>query len=502
MPVRRPKAGGGPGRTGATVDTSAKPAVLAVLPRAAWADSLLEETCNGQCDVVRAVRPAEARQLAARVPPDVVLWGCLTLSDDAVAPDSPALTELRGIKALHPAAEIVAIVHDHAQVRLSTYCELILMGVRCLVDADQPDAADVLAARLDECLTIREDDRQAREVLRGSPLLDDIGLVGESLINTGILPLVRRAATLSDVPVLITGETGTGKELLALAIHRLDEKRKDGPLITVNCGAIAEGLAESSLFGHLRGAFTGADANRPGYFRAADGGVLFLDEVSELSLPLQAKLLRVVEANLVMPVGQDREEPVDVRVIAATNCSLTEMVEAGTFRADLYHRLAIIRIHVPPLRDRAADIPSLVKHFLSKHAHYYGGRIDTIEPAVVRLLSAVPSPGNIRELENVVRYGLLTKRAGTVLQLSDLPPGLLRAGAAAQEQPAPADLADHFGHLIQQGAMSLTDMMDHCEQAILSTALRLTGQNRTRAAELLRTTRRTIQNKLLKHHLA
>ena len=147
MPVRPPKAGGGPGCTGTTPDTSAKPTVLAVLPRAAWADSLLEATCNGQCDLVRAVRPAEARQLAARVPPDVVLWGCLTLSDEGGEPDSPALTELRSIKVLYPAAEILAVVHDHGQVRLSTYCELILTGVRCLVDADQSDAAEVAEER-------------------------------------------------------------------------------------------------------------------------------------------------------------------------------------------------------------------------------------------------------------------------------------------------------------------------------------------------------------------
>ena len=176
-----------------------------------------------------------------------------------------------------------------------------------------------------------------------------------------------RISRVSDVPTYITGETGTGKELLAKAIHSLDAKRRSGPFVAVNCSAISPGLAESELFGHRRGAFTGADRDRKGLIRAAQGGVLFLDEIGDLDAALQTKLLRVLQENRVLAVGEERDVPIDVRVVAASNRNLLAMVANGTFRADLFYRFTVLTVHVPPLRERRADIPPLIAHFVQKY---------------------------------------------------------------------------------------------------------------------------------------
>ena len=194
-----------------------------------------------------------------------------------------------------------------------------------------------------------------------------LGSVGESQAMMAVFHTVLRVSPLSDMPVLITGETGTGKELLAHAIHQLDPKRCHGPFIALNCSALSPGLAESELFGHRRGAFTGADRERKGLIRAAEGGVLFLDEIGELDDALQAKLLRVLQENRVLGIGDDQEVAVNVRIIAATNRNLDAMVQQRTFRADLFHRLNVLAIHIPPLRERPADLKPLIEHFLEKH---------------------------------------------------------------------------------------------------------------------------------------
>jgi len=201
----------------------------------------------------------------------------------------------------------------------------------------------------------------------------------------------------SDAPVLICGESGTGKQLLAEAIHRMDPKRRSKPFLTVNCAAITGTLAESALFGHRKGSFTGATQDRPGYFQAANGGTLLLDEISELEKPLQPKLLRVLQEGRVLPVGDDIERPVDVRIVAACNRPLPILVESGEFRFDLYQRLNVIALVVPPLRDRPEDIPPLVQFFLRQYASYYRQPIESVDERVYEMLSRAIGSGNVRD---------------------------------------------------------------------------------------------------------
>jgi two-component system NtrC family response regulator len=231
------------------------------------------------------------------------------------------------------------------------------------------------------------------------------GIVGKS---RAVQELIRKLELVaqSKSTVLVTGETGTGKELAARAIHARSAQR-DRPLIKVNCAAIPETLIESELFGHVKGAFTGATANRRGRFALADGGTLFLDEIGTLGLPVQAKLLRVLQEREFEPVGSERTQSVDVRVIAATNRDLRAMVGEGRFQEDLYYRLSVIPIALPPLRERPEDVPLLVEHFVRKHAQRLGRRIDGIDPGVLQRLAAYRWPGNVRELENTIERAIV-----------------------------------------------------------------------------------------------
>ena len=214
--------------------------------------------------------------------------------------------------------------------------------------------------------------------------------------------------------MLITGETGTGKELVARAIHYHSAQR-EMPLIKVNCAAIPETLLESELFGHVRGAFTGATTNKKGKFALADGGTIFLDEIGTMSPALQAKLLRVLQEREFEPLGSERTQKVDVRVIAATNRDLRQMVADGRFQEDLFYRLNVIPIHIPPLRERRDDIPVLVEHFIAKHAQRAGKRIDGIEPRrASQALQSADWPGNVRELENTIERAVVLSPARVI----------------------------------------------------------------------------------------
>jgi two-component system, NtrC family, response regulator HydG len=231
------------------------------------------------------------------------------------------------------------------------------------------------------------------------------GIVGRSRAIQELLrklELVARARS----TVLITGETGTGKELAARAIHARSAQR-DMPLIKVSCAAIPETLIESELFGHVKGAFTGASGNRRGRFALADGGTIFLDEIGTIGLPVQAKLLRVLQEREFEPVGSERTQAVDVRVIAATNRDLRAMVGEGRFQEDLYYRLSVIPVELPPLRERTEDIPPLVEHFVRKHAQRMGRRIEGLEPLALERLKTYRWPGNVRELENTIERAIV-----------------------------------------------------------------------------------------------
>jgi two-component system response regulator HydG len=283
--------------------------------------------------------------------------------------------------------------------------------------------------------------------------------------------LIRRVGP-TDATVLVEGESGTGKELVARAIHALSP-RAQGPLVAVNCAALAPGVLESELFGHERGAFTGALATRAGRFEAADGGTLFLDEIGELDARLQAKLLRAVEEREVVRVGGNDPIPLDVRLIAATNRRLRDRVAAGTFRADLYFRLNVIRLAVPPLRERTGDVPLLVGAILDELQAEHHVDPPEVDPALLRRLAELPWPGNVRELRNCLERMLLV--GGPRLTLEDLPAD---APAAAPRAP-----------------LSMRPLADVERELIANTLKDLKG-NRARAAKALGISARTLYRRI------
>ncbi len=335
--------------------------------------------------------------------------------------------------------------------------------------------------------------RQRREAL---PIL------GVSPEMERVVEQVRRLA-LADVSVVVTGESGTGKELVARALHDLSP-RWDGPFVAVNCGAIPAELMESELFGHARGAFTGAVGAASGRVRAAAGGTLFLDEIGELPLPLQPKLLRVLETKQVDPVGGPRPVPVDFRLVAATNRDLAADVRAGRFREDLYYRLAVLALHVPPLRERPVDVPLLWAHFTREH----GGEGVTSTPALLARLQARPWPGNVRELLNL-NLRLLVMRRTDTLDLDDLAraeetagvtrpfaPGALPPEAPGAPAPVPG-IASLIGPL-PDDVLPLVEL----EREVIRRALAKCGGNKSRTASYLGIPRHVLIYRLAKYGLA
>jgi transcriptional regulator with GAF, ATPase, and Fis domain len=291
-----------------------------------------------------------------------------------------------------------------------------------------------------------------------------------------------RVVAKSKSTILITGETGTGKEMVARAIHYHSAQR-EMPLIKVNCAAIPETLLESELFGHVRGAFTGATANKKGKFALADGGTIFLDEIGTMSPALQAKLLRVLQEREFEPLGSERTQKVDVRVIAATNRDLHQMVSDGRFQEDLYYRLNVIPVHIPPLRERREDIPILVEHFIGKHAQRAGKRIDGLEPGVLESLQSADWPGNVRELENTV------ERAVVLSPTTMINPDVVRILGVSSA--APAGLP----------SMNLRQNLDWAERETVRRALSNAAGVKKDAAEVMGISQRALSYYLAKHRV-
>ncbi len=309
-------------------------------------------------------------------------------------------------------------------------------------------------------------------------------MIAASRAMRAVTDMAARVAQ-SDATVLLEGESGTGKELLAKAIH-FHSARTRAPFVTINCGAIPEHLLESELFGHRRGSFTGAVADKRGKFETADGGTIFLDEIGELPSQLQVKILRVLQEREIDKVGDPRPIKVDVRVIAATNRDLEKMIADGGFRDDLYYRLAVVSIRMPPLRERADDIPLLVDHFLTKHSERLGRPRPNVEKPVYSALNLYSWPGNIRELENVIERALVLDKDG-VLGLDDLPERL-----RAREQ--------RMGNL----RIELPDegiSLETVERELLLAALEKHNWNQTRAAAYLGITRSTLLYRMQKFGL-
>ena len=283
--------------------------------------------------------------------------------------------------------------------------------------------------------------------------LQYMDMVSNSAVMSQISSLVNRVAP-TDSTVLITGESGTGKELIARAIH-FNSLRGEQPFVPVNCGAFAETLLESELFGHVKGAFTNAISDRMGVFESADRGTLFLDEIGEMSPPTQVKLLRVLETRSFKPVGGAKETKVDVRIIAATNRNLAQMAIEGQFREDLYYRLNVIPIELPPLRERPEDIPLLAGHFLAKYAKRMGKQMSGIDDAVVEKMLAYAWPGNVRQLENTIERAVALSRSDRVT-IADLAGPVLgiASSASARFVSVPPSQQTHSPHLTQSGEQS------------------------------------------------
>ena len=424
-------------------------------------------------------------------------------------------TPLAGqIDALRRAGLVVVCYGDGVRAwPLGRRCQLLLAGALDILDSGRAEFPEELARTLARLVGAEEYRRAEEEKIRG--VMKRLGVAGQSREMLAVFRWVVRVAALSDLPALVTGETGTGKEVLVNALHRLDEKRARGPFVALNCSAINPNLAESELFGHRRGAFTGAEVGRRGLIRSADGGVLFLDEVGDLDLQLQAKLLRVIQERRVLGVGDDREVEVSVRVIAATNRDLGELVRQGRFREDLFHRLNTLSVHLPPLRQRTDDIGPLVEHFLDKHRRPGpAGQALGAGPEFIDALKLMRLPGNARELEHLVARVVGDRETAEPLNLLDLPAAAWRELAvgespaevppeAADEAPqtSPEELRAQLARVLDEHDWNLTRSLEYCERLLLESALLRAGGNQTQTARMLGITARSVYNKVRKHNL-
>ncbi len=338
-----------------------------------------------------------------------------------------------------------------------------------------PDELRLLIRRAIDAIQKEQEIESLRRRLDHKFGLDQI--VGQSRQMKEVFDRIQRTAPV-DSTVLILGESGTGKELVAQALHH-NSPRKKGPFVAVNCAAVPATLVESELFGHVRGAFTGATDRRMGRFEQADGGTLFIDEIGDFELGLQAKLLRVLESLTVTPVGGHEDRKVDVRVLTATSRDIRKMVDAGTFREDLYYRLNVVSITLPPLRDRPDDVPILIEHFLNEISTQKHTAAKKVSPDVIRRFQSYRWPGNVRELRNTLE-SMMVLTEGDILTEVDLPERIAQSG---HNSPSKIDLPT-----------GLT--MDELERLAITKALDSCQGNRTHAADRLGISVRTLQRKL------
>jgi DNA-binding NtrC family response regulator len=431
------------------------------------------------------VRVAEngrrAVELLREQPADLIV-------SDVKMPDMGGIELLRAARALLPD---VAVVMMTAFASVETAREAFKLGADDFIQKPfDVDELKLIVERALEKSALRKENESLRvenealiKVQRERGSLDNI--IGRSERMQALYQMIETVAGVQST-VLITGESGTGKELVARAIHNLSP-RIDKPFVSINCGAFTETLLESELFGYVRGAFTGATANRKGLFEAADKGTIFLDEIGEMSPAMQVKLLRVLQEKKVRPVGGHEELAIDARVIAATNRDLGAMTKAGTFREDLFYRISVIPLELPPLREKREDIPELVEHFVQKYCAQ-AGRTLSVSPKALELLEHYAWPGNVRELEHTIERAVALERTSEI-QPERLPEQV------TQYNPAQVAAA---GALPEDG-INLTAHMDQLEKTYLLEALRRTGGNQTRAAEILHLSVRSLRHLLDKH---
>lgn len=358
-------------------------------------------------------------------------------------------------------------------------------------DHDLVEQLRVAVREVTENLRWKKEAGYLRRELRRLTGLDNI--IGQSPKMKAIFDLIQTVAP-QNSRVLITGESGTGKELVARAIHE-NSARTDAPFITINCGAFPETLLESELFGYTKGAFTGANENRRGLFQAAHKGTLFMDEIGNMNQAMQVKLYRVLQEGKVRPLGSNEEIDVDVRVIAATNRDLEKAIAAGEFREDLFYRLSVIPLHVPPLRDRREDIPLLARHFLESFRNSMNKKIDGISPEAMRRLESYDWPGNVRELENTI------ERAVALESGPEISTAVLPDRVAGGVSPFSAALGEGEAVRIPEEGVDFERAVADTEKRYLQAALEKSGGVRTQAAELLKISYRSFRHYAKKHSL-
>lgn len=402
---------------------------------------------------------------------------------DLAMPDGSGLDVLAAAKHRAPATEVILIT---AHSSVENAIEAMRSGAYDFVTKPfQPaELAALVGKALEKQSLVQENSRLRAQVSRGA----ERPLIGRSSAMRHVLELAERIAA-TRTTVLITGESGTGKERIARTIHDLSD-RSSRPFIVVNCGALPEQLMESELFGHEKGAFTGATAKNRGIFREADGGTVLLDEVGELPANLQVKLLRVLQERKVRPVGSAQEVPLDVRLLAATNRDVEADVASGKFRQDLYYRLNVIRIEIPPLRDRREDIPPLAEGLLRRFAKEMGKDVTTLTPDALRALERYPFPGNVRELENVIERAVALAGSRSI-GLGDLPRDV--SGLAGDTRLGSTELPEE--------GCNLDEVLGEIERRLLVQALDRAGGVRKNAAALLGISFRSIRYRLQKHAL-
>jgi DNA-binding NtrC family response regulator len=423
--------------------------------------------------IVETASPRQAQRLLSERPFDVLIV-------DNIMPELSGLDLIRDYVATAPEPERAQILMMTAHATVESAIEAMKLGA--LDYLQKPFEIDELLVVVGHALNhqrLRTEYRYLRS--ERDEYFDHYGIVGRSGPMAEVIARAELVAQTKST-VLITGETGTGKELVARVIHNRSAQR-DMPLIKVNCAAIPETLLESELFGHVRGAFTGATTTKKGKFALADGGTIFLDEIGTMSPALQSKLLRVLQEREFEPLGSERTERVDLRVIAATNRDLRQMVTDGKFQEDLFYRLNVIPIEIPPLRERRDDISPLVEHFIKKHAQRTGRRIDRIEESALARLQEYEWPGNVRELENTVERAVVLSTGPSITDraISVVGP------AAAQASGLPS--------------MKLRPNIEWAERETMRRALESAGGVKKEAAELMGISQRALSYYLAKYRL-
>lgn len=423
-----------------------------------------------------AANGREAVGLVKQEAPDVIV-------SDVRMPDMDGIEMLREVRETHPDLGVVFMT-AHASVESAR--EAFKLGADDFVTKpfDVEELKLIVKKTLEKQQLIDENrafKRAQRE--RGSVK----NIIGNSGKMQAIFQMIETVAEVQST-ILITGESGTGKELVARAIHDLSP-RAEKPFISINCGAFTETLLESELFGYVKGAFTGANTNRKGLFEAANRGTIFLDEIGEMSPAMQVKLLRVLQEKKVRPVGAHEELPVDARVIAATNRDLKKMSTEGTFREDLFYRISVIPISLPPLRDRREDIPDLVDHFIGKFCDQAGKSL-SISPKAMQMLETYMWGGNVRELEHTIERAVALERGDEILP-ERLPENITNYN--------PERINAEFD--LPEAGLNLAAHLDNLEKTYVLEALRKTDGNQTKAADLLQMQVRSLRHLLDKHSL-